>query len=94
MIRHIVFTKFADPEKDGAEACRLLRALPERIPEIVSLEANCDQKRSERSWDTALTVTFRSWEDLAVYDTHPAHQEVRAFIKAHRTGTATVDYEL
>ena len=93
MVRHIVFTKFLDPETDGPEAVRLLSALPDEIPEIVSLEAACDSKRSERSWDTALTVVFRSMADLAVYDAHPAHQKVRAFIKAHRTATATVDFE-
>ena len=93
MIKHIVFTKFSDPAESVPEARKLLAALPAQIPEIVSLETGADVLHSERSFDMALIVTFRSLADLKVYDTHPAHQQVRAYIKAHRTGSATVDFE-
>lgn len=93
MIRHIVFTKFANPQEDVPAARALLAALPEQIPEIVSLETGADFLHSQRSFDLALTVVFRTREDLETYDQHPAHAQVRAFIRGHRTATATVDYE-
>lgn len=92
MIKHIVFTRFENPAEDVPAARAMLETLPGQIPEIVSLETGADCKHSERSYDMALIVVFRSMEDLAVYDTHPAHEAVRAFIKAHRTATATVDF--
>ncbi len=93
MIKHIVFTKFQDPAKSVPEAKALLSALPEKIPQIISLEVGGDVLHSERSYDMALIVTFRSLEDLKLYDTHPEHGKVRAYIKAHRTASATVDFE-
>lgn len=93
MIRHIVFTKFSNPTEEVPTATALLNGLPEQIPEIVSLETGADFKHSERSFDMALTVVFHTKEDLDAYDHHPAHEKVRTYIKAHRTATATVDYE-
>lgn len=93
MIKHIVFTKFENPDENVPAACALLNALPEKIPEIVSLETGRDVLHSERSYDMALIVTFRSFAALAVYDKHPEHGKVRAYIKAHRTASATVDFE-
>ena len=52
-----------------------------------------DFLHSERSFDLALIVTFRTRDDLKIYDTHPEHEAVRLYIKAHRTATATVDFE-
>ncbi len=94
MIRHIVFTKFEAPDENVPAARALLEALPEKIPEIVTLETGRDFLCSERSWDMALVVTFKTREDLAVYAGHPEHQKVKAYIHAHRKASATVDYEL
>ena len=93
MIRHIVLTKFADPETAAPAAMEKLKSLVPLIPEIVSLEVGRDVLHSERSYDIGLTVTFRSMEDLARYADHPAHVEVKKYIHAHRTGSVTVDYE-
>ena len=79
MLKHIVFTRFENPE--------------EKIPEIVTLETGRDVLHSARSYDMALIVTFRSREDLQIYDRHPEHGNERAYIKAHRTASATVDFE-
>ena len=90
MIKHIVFTKFENPDENVPEDSALLHALTETIPEIVTLETGRDVLHSARSFDMALIVTFRSLADLAVYDKHPEHEKARAYIKAHRTATATV----
>lgn len=93
MIQHIVFTKFSDPATCVPKARALLAALPAQIPEIVTLTTGADVLHSDRSYDMALLVTFRTLDDLHTYDAHPAHAEVRKYIRANRTASATVDYE-
>ena len=93
MIKHIVFTKFENPAENVPVAQALLGALPEQIPEIVSLETGEDVLHSDRSYDMALIITFHSLDDLHIYDQHPEHAKVRAYIRAHRTASATVDFE-
>ena len=93
MIKHIVFTKFENPTEQAPEASRQLLALKDKIPQIVTIETGTDFLHSERSFDLALIVTFKTREDLKIYDTHPEHEAVRLYIKTHRTATATVDFE-
>ena len=93
MIKHIVFTKFENPGEQALVASEMLLALKETVPQIRSIETGFDFKHSERSFDLALIVTFKTREDLKIYDTHPEHEAVRLYIKAHRTATATVDFE-
>ena len=93
MIKHIVFTRFEDADEQAPVASEMLFALKEKIPQIRSIETGRDFKHSERSFDLALIVTFDRKEDLEIYDHHPEHEKARAYIKAHRTATATVDFE-
>ena len=93
MVKHIVFTKFKEPDRAVPTARALLAALSKEIPEIRSMETGRDFLGSARSWDMALVATFDSREALAVYADHPAHQAVKAYIHAARTDSATVDYE-
>lgn len=93
MIKHIVFTKFENPAEQAPIASKMLLALKDKVPQIVTIETGIDFLRSERSYDMALIVTFQTREDLHTYDHHPEHEAVRAYIKAHRTASATVDFE-
>jgi len=93
MVKHIVFTKFENPDEQAPVASKNLLALKDRIPQIRSIETGRDFKHSERSYDLALIVTFDNREDLEIYDKHPEHEKVRAYIKEHRTASATVDFE-
>lgn len=93
MVRHIVCQKFRD-FADSHEAAKMLRALVGVVPSLKSMEVGVDEKRSERSYDLVLIATFDDWEGLKAYDVHPAHEEVRAFIKARREATVSVDYEI
>jgi len=93
MLKHMIFTKFENPEEQAKVAGEKLMALKDKIPQIVSIETGLDCLHSARSYDLALIVTFNSRKDLEIYDSHPAHAEVRAYIRAHRTATASVDFE-
>ena len=94
MIKHIVLTKLADPDRDAPIALEMLSALPAKIPCIVSLAAGRDFAGSDRSYDVGLVVEFATREDLAAYIDHPEHQPVRKFMHAHRTASVAVDFEV
>ncbi len=100
MLKHIVMWRF----KEGA--CGMsrqdhalwmkehLEALPAIIPEIQSLEFGINETASAAAYDAALTVTFRSKEDLEIYKNHPAHQAVSNHCKEVREARVVVDYFL
>ena len=69
-----------------------LRALMGVVPSLKSMEVGLDFKGSERSYDLVLIALFEDEAGLEAYDAHPAHGEVRKFIRAHRTGTVSVDF--
>ena len=91
MIKHVVCQKFAD-KQDAQQAAEMLRALVGVIPSLKSMEVGIDFLGSERSYDLVLSAEFENEECLHAYDAHPAHGEVRKFIRAHRTGTVSVDF--
>ena len=91
MLRHVVCQKFAD-KKDAVEAARMLRALPEQVGSLISMEVGINELPSERAFDLVLIATFEDAEGLHAYDAHPAHQACRNFIKPRRIATCSVDY--
>lgn len=92
MLKHVVCQKFQNPA-DAEQAAHMLRALEGQIPTLRSMEVGINIKESERAYDLVLIACFDDMAGLAAYDKHPAHEAVRAFIKARRTGTVSVDYE-
>lgn len=94
MFRHIVLFRFSDSEECIPVVREKLLKLKALIPEIVEMEFGADELHTQRSFDAALVVTFRSEEDYRVYDEHPDHAEVRKYIHAHRLGSQTVDYHV
>ena len=93
MRKHIVCQKFAD-KKDAVVAAEMLRGLLGQVPTLKSMEVGLDDKGSERSYDLVLIATFDDEAGLLAYDKHPKHEAVRSFIRARRTGTVSVDYEM
>jgi hypothetical protein len=91
MVTHVVLFRFDEPAS-AAEAKRLLEALPPLVPQIASLSVGLDVSGSETAYDLALVTTHDSPEALRGYVDHPEHQRVAAFIGAHRTERASVDF--
>lgn len=95
MIRHVVFFKFkpetTEPQRN--ELLSLIQALPEKIAEVISLEAGFDVIRSPRSFDLALVSTFADLEALGTYAKHPDHQPVINLAKEICEQIAAVDFE-
>lgn len=93
MIKHIVFFRFGNPAVDVPIVRDSLLALKGVVPSIVDMAFGVDVLHSERSFDCALEVTFADRAGLEAYDRDPVHNEARKYIHAHRTASATVDYE-
>jgi quinol monooxygenase YgiN len=95
MIKHIVFFRFKPEvaEAEREEFLSMLRALPERISEVLSLEVGVDVVHSPRSFDAALVSTFADLQALDAYAKHPEHQPVLARARDICAQVAAVDYE-
>jgi len=92
MIKHIVLFKIPDPEA-VKKAKEMLLALPDKIDVIRDWEVGEAYDAGEAGYELALISSFDSKEDLEHYDGHPAHVEVRNYIRAVRTGSAACNYE-
>jgi quinol monooxygenase YgiN len=66
-----------------------LEALKGVVEELIELEVGIDEKNGTMS----LYSEFKSPEDLATYQAHPAHQQAGALIKTLVAGRAVCDYE-
>ena len=100
MIRHVVmwnFLAFADgrPKVENVRTIHdALAALPSEIPEIKIWEVGINALDQGDAYDLVLMGGFESWEDLAVYQNHPAHVRVRDEIRKVRLNRRVVDYEI
>lgn len=99
MVHHLVFWRVKE-EAAGLNKTAILQkmkcdleGLNGVIPEIEHLSVGINQKESEFASDIALSSRFQSWEALATYAAHPAHQEVVAFVKDVVAERRVVDWE-
>ncbi len=99
MIRHIVLWKLKNsenPEIKALNASRLqdeLRHLKNEIVQIKRLEIGVNLN-PENEYDIALVIDFNTFEDLMVYQNHPAHKKVVEFLKTIRDLKASIDFEI
>ena len=92
MLTHIVLFKFEEPES-AKEAQERLLGLVGRVPTLLSLDAQLDITRSARSYDLVLMTRHNDSQGLADYQSHPAHVEVGAWLTAHASSVAVVDFD-
>ncbi|MDR1619380.1 MAG: Dabb family protein [Clostridiales bacterium] len=93
MFKHVVMQKFTD-KGDAATAARLLNALKGKVPTLRDMEVGVNELTTPRSYDLVLIASFDDEAGYHAYDEHPAHTQVRAFIKPRREKTASVDYTI
>ena len=97
MIRHIVAWRIADGEDKAARAADIkknLEALKGRIDEIVDIEVGININTTDSVSDVALVSTFKTKEDLGVYQEHPEHKAVGAnYVRPYVSERRVIDYE-
>lgn len=101
MLKHIVFFRLAD-EAEGKtknENARIMKEqlenLIHHIPVLRKIEVGINSVEAPQdNYDIVLYSEFDSWVDLDIYQKHPEHQKVLAFISKVRIARAAVDYEI
>jgi hypothetical protein len=94
MLTHIVFFKLKERTPEVVQKTKeVLLNMEGKIEQLLSIEVGVDVVHSERSYDIALVTKFNSLEDLSIYNAHPIHQVVIAYIGTVREAIASVDYE-
>lgn len=100
MIKHIVMWKLAQTaeNKSKIENARmvkeLIEALQNVIPQIHKIEVGINFNDSDAAYDVVLYSEFQSAADLEIYQDHPEHKKVAAFIAKIRTDRAVADYNM
>lgn len=77
-----------------AEAKSRLEAMVGHIPDLVSLELGVDFSATAASYDCVINSELESREALEVYNAHPVHVAVLAFMKTILEDRCLVDYEI
>jgi phenylalanyl-tRNA synthetase alpha subunit len=100
MIKHIVFFTLAENAEGNSkvENAELIKSELENlinfIPQIKKIEVGINCPNAPKTdFDIALYSEFDNFEALDIYQQHPEHKRVAAYIGKVRTNRAAVDYE-
>jgi hypothetical protein len=99
MIKHLVMWKLKDfaegatKEQNAKKMKTDLEALKNKIPQIRHIEVGVNFLPSDAAYDVALYSEFATEEDLALYQKHPEHKSVGAFVEKVRESRVVVDYK-
>lgn len=99
MIKHIVMWKLKQDNGVNAalENARKLKSdieqLAQTIPEIKHIEVGLNIAGADTASDAVLYSEFETLADLDIYQNHPDHQKVVAFVKEIAAERRVVDYE-
>ncbi len=92
-LTHVVMFRLRERDEETLGAIQeRIRGLMGKVPSLLALEVGVDVLCSERSFDVVLIARFASLDGLAAYQTHPAHQQVLAFLAQHVAASVAVDY--
>ena len=93
MITHMVFWKLQEENKaeNARHIKKSLEALVGVVPGLLEMRVGANLNGGE--YDLALCSRFADMAALHGYETHPAHLQVRAFVKQVRIARASVDFE-
>jgi hypothetical protein len=100
MIKHILmlqlkeFSEGADKAENAQKVKVALEGLRSKIKEIRHLEVGINIDESPDNYDLAMYSEFDSKEKLDIYQKHPEHLNVAAFVIKVRQKRRVVDYEV
>ncbi|HOO12760.1 MAG TPA: Dabb family protein [Bacillota bacterium] len=100
MVKHIVAWKLKSfaGGRDSKENARIMKerieGLKDKIKEILQIEVGINVNSSSAAYDVVLYSEFQDVESLDVYQNHPDHLEVVAFVKEVTQDRIVVDYQV
>ncbi len=93
MIKHIVFFKLNDNSQLNKEKVKTkLLSMDGEIDVLRAIEVGINFSEEERAYDIALITEFDSKEDLAIYASHPFHQNIISYMKCNAKSSKVVDF--
>ncbi len=97
MVRHIVMWRLAPCEDKMGKALAIkenLEALKDKIDVLLDIEVGINFEGSESASDIVLVSEFKTADDLAEYQNHPAHKAVgTAYVRPYVSERRVCDYE-
>jgi hypothetical protein len=96
LLKHTVIFKFKDTSpKESVDSCvAAFKALEGKIQEIQAFEFGLNN--SPENWHQGFThcfvLTFKNYDDLAIYAEHPEHKAFGNIIGPHMEKVFVVDY--
>lgn len=64
------------------------------FPGLMRMEVGHNIIDAEDAWDVALYMVFETRAHLDIYQTHPAHRQIKAVVGPMRTARGQVDFEI
>lgn len=95
MIKHVVCYKLKDNSiEKRQEAKNVLLSMVGKVGHFEKIEVGIDFLGSERSYDLVLEMTFKTKEDMELYQKDQYHcTVVKPYMHQARLGSVSVDYE-
>ena len=101
MIKHVVMWKLKE-NANGASGLenakkikQMLEELTAKIEQIKYLQVGINENTGDlSSYDACLITVFDNIEELDLYQNHPDHKAVSAFVAEVRESRAVVDFEV
>ena len=99
MIQHTILFKFINTIDDVDKENKIKRMqsafgnLKSKIDVVKSYVIGVNSKKTDFSYDLAITSEYESWEDLEYYLKHPEHQNAISLCKDIKKEKAVIDYE-
>ena len=95
-LRHVVLGRWTDDATDAATAAALacLRALPPRVPEILSYDVGADENITAGNFDFGVVGTFASKAAFEAYEASAPHRACLALLAPVLAEKAAVEQAL
>lgn len=96
LLKHMVIFKFKDSSSVASvDSCvAAFRGLEGKVPQIQALDFGLN--KSPENWHQGFThcfeLTFKNYEDLAIYAEHPEHKAFQKILGPHMEKVFVVDY--
>ncbi len=96
LLRHVVIFKFKDSSSaaDIQKVADTFFALKKIVPQIVDMEwgINNSPENFNQGFTHCFMLSYKSEQDLASYQQHPAHKAFQEVLKPHMEKVFVVDY--
>jgi len=96
MLRHVVIFKFKDSSSpsDIQKVADTFYALKKSVPQIKDMEwgINNSPENFNQGFTHCFMLSYKSEQDLANYQEHPAHKAFQEVLKPHMEKVFVVDY--